>query len=72
LGAGGTLGRFTLPGTRPYSASRFAVEACSDARRMELAPYRVLVTPGVTTLDPLTRRFTTMNVTERPCHVEWL
>jgi len=42
---------------------------------VELARRRVLValvTPGVTTLDPLTRRFTTMNVTERPCHVEWL
>jgi len=50
-GAGGTLGRFTLPGTGPYSASKFTIESCSDARRMELAPYRVLVAlvkPGVT------------------------
>jgi hypothetical protein len=45
------LGRFALPGTGPYSASKFAVEACSDALRMELAPYDVpvvLVEPGVT------------------------
>ena len=43
MGAGGTLGRFTLPGTGPYFASRFAIEACSDARRMELALTGVLV-----------------------------
>jgi NAD(P)-dependent dehydrogenase (short-subunit alcohol dehydrogenase family) len=45
------LGRFALPGTGPYSASKFAVEACSDALRMELAPYGVLVVlvePGAT------------------------
>jgi NAD(P)-dependent dehydrogenase (short-subunit alcohol dehydrogenase family) len=45
------LGRFALPGTGPYSASKFAVEACSDALRLELAPYGVpvvLVEPGVT------------------------
>jgi NAD(P)-dependent dehydrogenase (short-subunit alcohol dehydrogenase family) len=45
------LGRFTLPGMGPYSASKFAIEACSDALRMELAPYGVqvvLVEPGVT------------------------
>jgi NAD(P)-dependent dehydrogenase (short-subunit alcohol dehydrogenase family) len=45
------LGRFALPGTGLYSASKFAIEACSDALRMELAPYGVrvvLVEPGVT------------------------
>jgi NAD(P)-dependent dehydrogenase (short-subunit alcohol dehydrogenase family) len=46
-----TLGRFVLPGTGLYSASKFAVEAYSDALRMELAPYGILVVlvePGVT------------------------
>jgi len=45
------LGRLTFPGTGLYSASKFAVEACSDALRMELAPFGVgvvLVEPGVT------------------------
>lgn len=45
------LGRFALPGQGLYSASKFAVEAASDALRMELAPFGVrvvLVEPGVT------------------------
>jgi NAD(P)-dependent dehydrogenase (short-subunit alcohol dehydrogenase family) len=44
------LGRFALPGSGLYSASKFAVEAISDAMRMELAPFGVhvvLVEPGV-------------------------
>ncbi len=44
------LGRFALPGSGWYSASKFAVEALSDALRMELAPFGVrvvLVEPGV-------------------------
>jgi NADP-dependent 3-hydroxy acid dehydrogenase YdfG len=45
------LGRFVLPGSGLYSATKFATEAASDALRMELAPYGVsvvLVEPGVT------------------------
>jgi len=44
------LGRFVLPGSGLYSASKFALEAWSDALRMELAPFGVLVVlvePGV-------------------------
>ncbi len=44
------MGRFALPGSGWYSASKFAVEAISDALRMELAPFGVrvvLVEPGV-------------------------
>ena len=44
------LGRFALPGSGLYSASKFAVEAISDALRVELAPFGVrvvLVEPGV-------------------------
>jgi len=51
VGGGRHWGRFTLSGTGPYSGSKFAIEACSDALRMELAPYGVLVVlvkPGVT------------------------
>jgi NAD(P)-dependent dehydrogenase (short-subunit alcohol dehydrogenase family) len=44
------LGRFALPGSGIYSASKFALEAASDALRLELAPFGVevvLVEPGV-------------------------
>lgn len=44
------LGKFVLPGSGTYSATKFAVEAVSDALRMELAPFGVrvvLVEPGV-------------------------
>jgi NAD(P)-dependent dehydrogenase (short-subunit alcohol dehydrogenase family) len=44
------LGRFVLPGSGIYCASKFALEAASDALRMELAPFGVrvvLVQPGV-------------------------
>lgn len=55
------LGQFALPGSGVYSASKFALEAVSDALRMELAPFGVrvvLVEPGV--IDtPLYRRAAT-------------
>jgi NAD(P)-dependent dehydrogenase (short-subunit alcohol dehydrogenase family) len=44
------LGRFALPGSGVYAASKFALEAASDALRLELAPFGVrvvLVEPGV-------------------------
>jgi NAD(P)-dependent dehydrogenase (short-subunit alcohol dehydrogenase family) len=44
------LGRFALPGSGIYAASKFALEAASDALRIELAPFGVavvLVEPGV-------------------------
>jgi NAD(P)-dependent dehydrogenase (short-subunit alcohol dehydrogenase family) len=37
------LGRFSLPGLGAYSASKYALEALSDALRIELAPYGVSV-----------------------------
>jgi NAD(P)-dependent dehydrogenase (short-subunit alcohol dehydrogenase family) len=37
------VGRFVLPGLGAYSASKFAVEALSDALRMELAEFGVQV-----------------------------
>jgi NAD(P)-dependent dehydrogenase (short-subunit alcohol dehydrogenase family) len=52
------LGRFTLPGSGVYSGSKFAVEAVSDALRIELEPFGVrvvLVEPGVVD-TPLYRR----------------
>jgi NAD(P)-dependent dehydrogenase (short-subunit alcohol dehydrogenase family) len=45
------MGRFVLPGWGLYSASKFAVEACSDALRMELGPFGIVVVviePGMT------------------------
>jgi NAD(P)-dependent dehydrogenase (short-subunit alcohol dehydrogenase family) len=44
------LGRFALPGSGLYAASKVALEAASDALRIELAPFGVrvvLVEPGV-------------------------
>jgi NAD(P)-dependent dehydrogenase (short-subunit alcohol dehydrogenase family) len=44
------LGLFVLPGSGIYAASKFALEAASDALRLELAPFGVrvvLVQPGV-------------------------
>jgi NAD(P)-dependent dehydrogenase (short-subunit alcohol dehydrogenase family) len=44
------LGRFTLPGTGAYAASKYALEAVSDALRVELAPFGiavVVVEPGI-------------------------
>jgi NAD(P)-dependent dehydrogenase (short-subunit alcohol dehydrogenase family) len=43
------LGRVALPGSGLYAASKFALEAASDAMRLELAPFGVqvvLVEPG--------------------------
>jgi NAD(P)-dependent dehydrogenase (short-subunit alcohol dehydrogenase family) len=48
------LGRFTLPGTGAYAASKHALEAISDALRVELAPFGiavVLVEPGLAATD---------------------
>ena len=44
------LGRFALPGTGVYAAGKYALEALSDALRVELAPFGISVTlvePGI-------------------------
>jgi NAD(P)-dependent dehydrogenase (short-subunit alcohol dehydrogenase family) len=71
-----TLGRFALPGSGVYSASKFALEAASDALRVELAPFGVqvvLVQPGV--IDtPLYQRAAALPGDEealRPYRVVW-
>jgi len=46
---GSVGGSFAVPFAGPYSASKFAVEAITDAMRVELAPWRIhvaLVKPG--------------------------
>jgi len=48
------VGRVVFPGMGVYSASKFAIEALSDALRMELAPFGVnvvLVEPGFVKTD---------------------
>jgi len=40
---GSISGRFAAPFTAPYAASKFAVEAISDALRVELAPFDIAV-----------------------------
>ena len=40
---GSVAGRFASPFMAPYSASKFAVEAISDAARVELAPFGIAV-----------------------------
>ena len=48
------MGRMALPLHGPYNASKYAVEALSDALRMELAPFGVHVTtvqPGTVRTD---------------------
>lgn len=47
-------GLITLPGTGAYSASKYALESLADALRMELRPWKVLVSliePGPTRTD---------------------
>jgi NAD(P)-dependent dehydrogenase (short-subunit alcohol dehydrogenase family) len=54
---GSILGRFSIPFSGAYSATKHAVEAISDTLRMELAPFGIdviLVEPG-----PITTVFTT-------------
>jgi NAD(P)-dependent dehydrogenase (short-subunit alcohol dehydrogenase family) len=66
---GSIAGRSALPGSAPYDASKFAVEAITDALRMELAPWGISVSviePGAVAtaiwqktlrgLDDLSRR----------------
>jgi NAD(P)-dependent dehydrogenase (short-subunit alcohol dehydrogenase family) len=58
------LGRFVLPGSGIYSASKFALEAASDALRLELAPFGVrvvLVQPGVIATPLYARAAAAMN-----------
>jgi NAD(P)-dependent dehydrogenase (short-subunit alcohol dehydrogenase family) len=58
------LGRFALPGSGIYSASKFALEAASDALRLELAPFGVgvvLVQPGVIATPLYARAAAAMN-----------
>jgi NAD(P)-dependent dehydrogenase (short-subunit alcohol dehydrogenase family) len=48
------LGRFVLPGTGMYAATKYAVEAVSDVLRVELSPFGisvVVVEPGVVATD---------------------
>jgi NAD(P)-dependent dehydrogenase (short-subunit alcohol dehydrogenase family) len=62
LNVASVLGRFALPGSGLYAASKFALEAASDAMRIELAPFGVrvvLVEPGVIA-TPLYERAATL------------
>jgi NAD(P)-dependent dehydrogenase (short-subunit alcohol dehydrogenase family) len=65
---GSIAGRSALPGTAPYDASKFAIEAITDALRIELDPWGIrvsIIEPGavgtpiwqktVTALDDLLR-----------------
>jgi NAD(P)-dependent dehydrogenase (short-subunit alcohol dehydrogenase family) len=48
------VGRVAFPGIGAYSATKFAVEALSDALRLELAPFGiavVLIEPGFVRTD---------------------